>query len=131
MFSLHQVVKAQETLCAKFFDGKLHTFVYTQVDEMPEFPGGIAKFYRFISDVPLSNKNNESLQSTIFPSFVIDTTGNIKNIGIKDKLPKDYTALDRNMITLLKKCPKWIPAKCNGKKVAMRYQSRVTLCYTN
>lgn len=121
----------QQTSCKGYYDKELHLFVYTEVDEMPEFPGGIAKFYKFIFNVPLKGTDKEPLQSTVFPTFVIDASGHVKNVGIYQKLPKDYTQLDRNMIKLLKACPNWEPAQCNNKKVAMSYRTRVTLCYTN
>lgn len=120
---------AQQTPCKGYYDKELSLFVYTEVDKMPEYPGGIAKFYKFIGSVPLKGVNNELLQSTIFPTFVIDASGHVKGIGIYQKLPKDYTQLDRNMIKLLKTCADWEPAECNNKKVAMSFRSRITLCY--
>jgi len=122
---------AQQNSCKGYYDKELALFVYTEVDQMPEYPGGITRFYKFISDVTLVGADQEQMQSTVFPTFVIDTSGHVKSIGIYQKLPKDYTRLDRNMIKLLKDCPQWEPAKCNNKKVAMRYRTRITLCYTN
>ncbi|WP_307525871.1 hypothetical protein [Pedobacter sp. W3I1] len=122
---------AQQTSCKGYYDKELHQFVYTEVEKMPEYPGGISKFYKFISNVSLNGTDNERLQSTVFPTFVIDASGHVKSVGIYQKVPKDYTQLDRNMIKLLKGCPNWEPAQCEDRKVAMSYRTRLTICFNN
>jgi len=122
-------VFAQQASCKGYYNKQLKFFVYSEVDTMPEYPGGIAKFYKFMSNVSLNGVNNGRLQSIVLPTFIIDASGRVKNVGISNKLPKDYTQLDRNLIKLLETCPNWVPARCNNKNVAMSFQTRLTLCY--
>ncbi|KQM78834.1 hypothetical protein ASE74_12810 [Pedobacter sp. Leaf216] len=128
-FAKDNQVFAQQTSCKGYYNKQLKLFVYSQVDKMPEYPGGIAKFYKFLSNYSLNGVDNDRLQSTVFPTFIIDASGHVKNVGIYDKTPENYTQLDRNVIKLLETCPNWEPAKCDNKNVAMNFRTRMTLCY--
>ncbi|WP_131539656.1 energy transducer TonB [Pedobacter nototheniae] len=115
--------KVQQDSCTKHYDETIHSFVYSYVDQMPEFPGGPSKFYSYLfKNLKFSPDTTKSWQSRVPTTFFIDTLGNIINISIDNKVPKDYTSLDLGFIEVLKKCPKWKPAKCNGKKVVFRYR---------
>lgn len=115
--------KIQQDSCSKYYDETMHSFVYTYADEMPEFPGGQSKFYSyFLKNLKFKADATKSWQSRAPTTFFIDTLGNVKNISIDNKLPKDYTSLDSGFVDVLKKSPQWKPGACNGKKVIFSYR---------
>ncbi|WP_316804128.1 energy transducer TonB [Pedobacter nototheniae] len=115
--------KTQQDSCSKYYDKALRAFVYNYVDEMPEYPGGQSKFYSYLfKNVKFEPDTTKSWQSRVLITFMIDTLGSVKNISIDNKSPKAYSSLDLGYVDVLKKCPKWKPGKCKGKKVMVRYR---------
>ena len=52
--------------------------------------------------------------------MIIDTMGNPRNLAIKNKPEKKYSALDKEVLRVAKLMSQWKPGKCNGKKVPVR-----------
>lgn len=91
---------------------------YMDVDVKPDFSEGVGGLYKFI------NKNfhqpkKEGLYGNVISTFVIETDGSITDI----KVLKDVGFGSREeIIRVLKKSGKWIPAALNGQKVRCHYQ---------
>lgn len=88
---------------------------FTKVDETPKFPGGIEKFYSYISK---SIFNDDEITTTIVAAFTIDRGGNVINPTI---LRGGNRFLNAQIRTALARAPKFIPGKLNGAAVNVYY----------
>jgi TonB family protein len=87
-----------------------------QFDIPAEFPGGINKARKFIANnIQYPDEAVENgVNGTIRVKFTIEKDGSITNIQIVQKL--GY-GCDEEVIRVLKRMPKWTPAKLKGKFV--------------
>ena len=100
-------------------------YVFTFVDERPEFPGGgYAALYKWLHEhleyPEIARENN--IQGRVYCQFTVNRDGSISDI----KVIKGVTPiLDREAIRSLQKMPKWKPGKRNGKTVRTQFQVSV------
>ncbi|HTK19835.1 MAG TPA: energy transducer TonB [Mucilaginibacter sp.] len=94
--------------------------VFITVEEEPQFKGGIAAFYGFLSkniqypDAML----NKNVQGKELISMTVETDGSLSDI----KVVKDLGfGAAKEVIRVLKLSPKWEPGYQNGNKVRVRY----------
>lgn len=93
------------------------------IEVKPDFPGGIEKFYKYISknyQVP----EEEGLKGKVFVSFVVEKDGSLTDI----KVIRDIGyGTGKEAIRVLKTCPKWNPGEQNGKKVRVLYSLPISI----
>ncbi|MEO5911338.1 MAG: energy transducer TonB, partial [Pelobium sp.] len=97
-----------------------------EVDVLPEYPGGINNARRYVGEhveYPAEAIENE-IEGTIIVTFIIEQDGRISDIKIDKGL--GY-GLDEEVMKVIKRMPKWIPAKLNGKYV--RYRMRLPVSF--
>jgi protein TonB len=97
---------------------------YSVVDVKPEFPpknGGLINFYQFITDNFLSQEFDD-LKGKIIVKFIIEKDGRLTNFKIEQDLGKNG---GKELIRILKKSPKWIPAIHKGKVVRSYFIAKV------
>lgn len=112
---------AQQSFCQKYYDKSMRSFVYTTIDQMPEYPGGFGSFFSFFARrIKYDDVKFESRQSKVTLVFIVDTLGCVKNASIYKKVSKNYSKLENEYLNLLPKTLRWEPGKCNGKKVPVR-----------
>ena len=93
---------------------------FITVEEEPQFKGGMAAFYRFLSkniEYPeaMLNKN---IQGKELITMTVETDGSLSDI----KAVKDLgCGAAKEIIRVLKLSPKWEPGYQNGQKVRVRY----------
>lgn len=90
----------------------------------PDFPGGMAKFYKFIADKYDAPTDEDFKGGKIFISFVVEKDGQLTDIKV---LRDPGFGTKEAAIKLLKSCPKWTPGEQNGKKVRVLYSLPITL----
>ncbi len=96
--------------------------VYSVVsmDNPPKFPGGMAKFYQFLSDnvkyPPMAAENN--IQGNVFVSFTVEKDGSLSELKV-DR-PLGY-GTDEEAIRVLRLSPKWDAGIQDGKAVRVKY----------
>lgn len=97
--------------------------IFSKVDEMPIYPGGVTKMYQFISrNIVLPD--TDILFGKVYTSFVIDKEGNVTDI----KITKGYSKnIDAQVVNALKKLPKFTPGKINGISVNVAYSLPITI----
>jgi len=103
-------------LVEKFVEPK----VFTIVEEMPEFEGGLKRMFKYLGanlKYPIRERN-AGIQGTVYLEFVIGEKGEIKKIKI---LRGVNEAIDKEAIRVLKAMPKWKPGKQHGKAVNVKY----------
>lgn len=92
------------------------------IEVKPEFPGGMAKFYKFIENN--YNVPSDSPGGKVFIQFVVEKDGSLTDI----KVLRDIGyGTGKEAERVLRKSPKWTPAEQNGKKVRCSYQLPITL----
>ena len=106
--------------CKYKYNNELKKKIYTQVDEMPSFPGGYDMMFEFFID-KMDLVKQEEFQEMIKLDFVIDVDGKIINAKIRDKKLEDYTLWDKEALRVLKIMPLWKVAACKKKKVPFQW----------
>lgn len=95
------------------------TQIYSIVDEIPQFPGGMKAMAEFVMTnlhYPDSAKENK-LQGKCFTKFVIKEDGTVSDAVVLKGVP-NCKACDEEALRVIKLFPKWQPAKANGKNVS-------------
>ncbi len=85
----------------------------TGIELKPEFPGGLSKFYQFISQ-NFNTPNISGIKGKVLISFVIEKDGSITDIKVLNDIG---FGCGQEAVRVLKKCPNWTPAEQYGKKV--------------
>ena len=89
--------------------------IYQFVEQMPEFPGGQAAMLKFIADnlkYPIGMADD--FQGSIRVKFYVDTLGHVCDPQIVRGLD---SALDREVLRVVRLFPEFIPGQHEGKKV--------------
>lgn len=94
--------------------------VYTGVDQMPEFPGGIQAMLDYISSnvkYPVIALEN-GIHGKVFVAFVVSKTGSISSAKIARSVDP---SLDKEALRVINSMPKWTPGKHQGEAVDVEY----------
>ena len=94
--------------------------VFMVVEEMPEFPGGMAKLMKYFSDnvrYPVVAAEN-GIQGRVICQFTVWKDGTIRDIVVVRGVDK---SLDKEAVRLIENMPNWKPGKQRGKAVACKY----------
>lgn len=94
--------------------------IYVIVDEIPEFPGGVAKMNEYLSNSIIYPEYavNNNIEGKVVLEFVVDIDGAITDIKIKQTV---HESLDNEALRIVKSMPKWKPGKNDGKFVRVKY----------
>lgn len=102
---------------------------YTVVEIMPSFPGGEAEMLKFIMNnlkYPETASQEQGLCTSVIARFVIQADGSITDIQL---LRSCFEEFDSEVINLIKKMPKWVPGKQNGKNVPVYFTLPVYISF--
>ncbi len=94
--------------------------VFSKVDVMPEFPGGMDDLsYFFYTHLKYpEDAKKDKIEGTVYVAFIVDETGKVKNVRvIKGVSP----SLDKEAIRVASQMPNWTPGKHNGKNVKVQF----------
>lgn len=94
--------------------------VYKVVEQMAQFPGGDAALMQFISEnvkYPAEAARNR-VQGRVMVQFVIDEEGEVDEAKVVRSVSNE---LDAEALRVIKLLPKFIPARKDGKNVAVHY----------
>jgi periplasmic protein TonB len=98
--------------------------VYTEVDQMPEFPGGKEALLKFVYKnvrYPASARRM-GIQGTVWLTCIVEKDGSVSNVKVKESLSTDT---DNESIRVLSMSPKWIPGESGGVPVRVRMEHPV------
>ena len=111
--------KITKLSCPYEFDSLAMMNVFTYVDEMPVYPGGnsamlqfIVKNFRYPAQV--------NFQASFKVQFVVDMDGSIIAARIKDHNKGELTLLEKELLKVVYKMPKWKPGNCFNKSVPVK-----------
>ena len=108
-------VSAQKTVVAK-----KNQKVFDVVEQMPEYPGGQAALFEYLSKnikYP-ADAEKKKVEGKVFVTFVVDTDGKITEVSL---LRKVFPSLDAEAIRVISAMPNWIPGKQKGQAVRVKY----------
>ena len=94
--------------------------VFTIVEEMPEFPGGMQKLAEYLAkNIKYPQMARESgIQGKVFITFVVEPDGSVSNVQVLRSLGG---GCDEEAVRVVKSMPKWKPGKQRGKAVRVSY----------
>ncbi len=93
--------------------------VLTLVEKQAQFPGGMERFYQYLSreiQYP-SNAKKMGVEGTVFLQYVVNKDGSITDIKVVKGIG---SGCDEEAVRVLKNSPKWIPAEHKGEIVRVR-----------
>ena len=95
------------------------------VEQMPEFPGGMAELMKFLSENVLYPAEAEKAkqQGRVIVSFIVETDGTVSNPKV---LKKVSDLLDAEAVRVVNSMPKWKPGMQNGEAVRVKYTIPIT-----
>jgi protein TonB len=101
--------------------------IFEKVDIEASFPGGEVAWRKFLeqnlrADVPLK-RGAPAGSYTVWIQFVVDKNGNVSDLKPLTNL--GY-GMEAEIVRVLKKSPKWIPANQNGSTVRAYRKQPVT-----
>jgi beta-lactamase regulating signal transducer with metallopeptidase domain len=101
-------------------------YTMADIEKTPEFPGGIAEFYKFVGknfktpDAAVKDK----FEGKAYMQFIIEKDGTLSDI----KTVKDAGyGIGDEVIRVLKLSPKWTAATYQGKPVRVMYSLPITI----
>jgi protein TonB len=108
-------VSAQKTVVAK-----KNQKVFDVVEQMPEYPGGQAALFEYLSKnikYP-ADAEKKKVEGKVFVTFVVDSDGKITDVSL---LKKVFPSLDAEAIRVISAMPNWIPGRQKGQAVRVKY----------
>ncbi len=104
--------------------------VHVIVESMPEFPGGIEAFYKYVADemdYP-SAARRMGIEGRVYVQFIIDKDGSITEVNAVRGIG---AGCDEEAELVLENAPKWIPGKQRGRAVKVRMILPITFRLSN
>jgi protein TonB len=118
---LVSLVCALFTLTAKAQkDPVLQEKVFTSVERVPSFPGGIEAFYKFLSKnvvYPKAARDNNT-QGKVIVSFIVEMDGKLTDVKVTRGIGD---GCDEEAVRVLKLSSPWKPGTQNGHTVRVAY----------
>ncbi|WP_183566827.1 energy transducer TonB [Mucilaginibacter sp. SP1R1] len=94
--------------------------IFTSVEQVPEFPGGLDKFGAYLGRAiryPAVARENGT-QGRVIVTFVVEKDGSLTDIKVTRGIG---SGCDEEAVRVLKASPKWKPGIQNGRPVRVQY----------
>ncbi|KUJ63830.1 energy transducer TonB [Flavobacteriaceae bacterium CRH] len=105
--------------------GEKEVLTINELDKMPEFPGGMSKFYTYVGNNFTRPELDAERTLKVYVSFVIEKDGSITDIMVRND--PGY-GVGKEAIRVLKSIKtKWSPGILNGKAVRTAYNLPITI----
>ena len=117
-----EVLKAKEVIAQ---EKPVEEKVFDVVEQMPQFPGGDAALFEYLSthikNPTIAEENG--VQGRVIVTFVVERDGSITDVKVVKSVDP---SLDKEASRVVAGMPKWIPGKQNGSAVRVKYTVPVT-----
>lgn len=94
--------------------------VFSTVEQMPSFPGGVNNLYKFLREniqyPPYCRESD--IQGKVFISFIVNKDGSLSDIQVQKSV---YKALDDEALRIVRSMPNWQAGMQSGKPVRVKY----------
>jgi len=97
-----------------------HNEVFTSVEKLPQYPGGMESFYRFLSNnlrYP-TDGIEKNVKGRVNVAFVVKRDGALSDLRV---VGNANDPLASEALRVMALSPKWLPGEQNGKRVAVQY----------
>ncbi len=104
--------------------------VFTVVEDMPEYPGGNAELFKFISSnmkYP-EDARQKKIQGTVYVSFVVASNGKIRDVKALRGVCK---SIDAEAVRVVSIMPPWKPGTQRGKAVDVAFNMPIKFTLNN
>ena len=103
---------------------------YDVVEEMPQFPGGVAAMMPYIARSLRYPKEAEQngIQGRVIATFIVEKDGSISDAHVVKPIDP---ALDAEALRVVNAMPKWEPGKQGGQPMRVKYTIPVTFRLDN
>ena len=94
--------------------------VFTRVEEMPKFPGGVGKLMEYLGQsvtYPVAAQQR-GIQGMVVVRFVISKSGEVSDVTLVHSLDP---SCDAEAVRVVSAMPNWTPGKQGGKEVDVYY----------
>jgi len=94
--------------------------VFTSVEQVPQFPGGLDGFVSYISKnikYP-ANSRDKGIQGKVIISFIVEQDGALSGVHVTRGVADD---IDKEALRVITASPKWEPGIQNGRSVRVAY----------
>ena len=94
--------------------------VYDEVEQMPEYPGGMPAMIEFLQ----TNINypedavKQKVEGRVMVQFVVETDGSVSDVHVAKQV---FPSLDAEAIRVVQAMPKWMPGREKGRVVRVKY----------
>ena len=98
------------------------TAIHTILDDDAYFPGGQVEMMKFLASnikYPAEAVKNK-IEGKVSLRFIVEKTGELTDIKVVKGMP-NCPECEKEAISVLRRMPKWKPAKVNGKEVRSYY----------
>ena len=94
--------------------------VYEEVEQMPEYPGGMLAMMEFLQTNMKYPKDAEKqkVEGRVMVMFVVETDGSVSDVKVAKQV---FPSLDAEAIRVVEAMPKWTPGRDKGKVVRVKY----------
>ena len=99
--------------------------VFTVVEEMPQFPGGMAEAMKFLAKnikYPVESQKAK-IEGRVIVQFVVKENGKVADIKVMRGVSPE---LDAEAIRVVGLMPEWVPGKQRGQAVSVKYTMPIT-----
>lgn len=104
--------------------------IFSIVEVMPEFPGGMSKLSEYLAQniVYPVEARKAGIQGKVFVNFVVEPNGSVSNVKVMRSL--GY-GCDEEAIRVVKAMPRWTPGTQRGKAVRVSYNLPINFKLTD
>ena len=120
LLSLMAVLSIMTANAQKTVVSQSNQNVFDQVEEMPEFPGGMPALIEFLQTNIKYPEDaiKQDVGGRVMVMFVVETDGSITNVRVARKV---FPSLDEEAVRVVKTMPKWKPGKEKGRTVRVNF----------
>ncbi len=99
---------------------RITTKSLAEVEDMPEYPGGMEAMMKFVAENLNYPKQMEKdkVEGRVLLSFIVEKDGSVTNI---EAVESPHPALTQEAIRVVSSMPKWKPGKQDGKEVRVQF----------
>ena len=110
----------QESIQSTVYGDGNPELMYYEVEEMPQFPGGLNGLQEYISKNTIypDEAMRKKISGTVVVRFCIETDGTVSRIAISHAISP---VLDSVSARAIRKMPRWRPGKQHGKSIKVWY----------
>ena len=93
-------------------------YLVVDVDEPPEFPGGVDSLFKFMRSTFVYPDISESLEGNPLIQFVVNKDGTVSDAKI---LRDIHPLIDKEALRVVNSMPRWKPGRHQGRIVRVQY----------